>query len=136
MTKTNMIYVYKKGNTRFAYLKPLSELEMALNYMELADVIQNENGIEWFSKVNAIAEELIYLMGRKDRNESIQWADYVLQGLKEETGNRIDTELIEKLEQKKVNGLNPEEKAELEKQYMLIDEYAYKEVDVYGDMHQ
>lgn len=136
--KENMIYVYKKGNVRFVHTTPLKKLVMKMNQLELADVIQNENGIEWYTKVIECAEELIRLMGREDRNEAIQWADYLLQDLREEveTVNGINTGLIDELEQKeKEKGLNPKEKEILDGQYKLIDDCVYNEADVYGDMH-
>lgn len=138
-TNDNIIYVYKKGNTRFAYLNPLTNLEMALNQMQIADVIQNKNGIDWYIRVNKCVEELISLMDRSDRNEAIKWIDYVFQNLREEddTVVGINIDLIGQLEQKeKVKRLNTKEKELLEEQYRLIKDDLYNETDLYGDMYQ
>lgn len=87
MKKTNdstMIYVYTKGSKRMILLSPLEPLEMAMNKIKLADVIQQENGLEWFNKVNEHAEALINLMGRIDRNEAIEWVNYLFGTMKVE----------------------------------------------------
>lgn len=125
------IYVYTKGTTRFAYLNPLSEFEMAMNGMKIADVIQVENGIEWFNEVNQHAEALIKLMGRKDRNESIEWVNYLFDGLKvvekfEEKETCWFMEDVKRLSNKKQ--LTEEEKKELEYALMILE----INVDNYG----
>lgn len=78
------IYVYTKGNTRQVHLNPLDPFVMAVNKLELADVIQVQNGIEWFAKVNEHAEALISLMGRTDKNEAIEWVNYLFDTMKVE----------------------------------------------------
>ena len=129
--KKQTIYVYTKGTTRFAYLNPLSELEMAMNGMKIADVIQVENGIEWFNEVNQHAEALINLMGRRDRNEAIEWVTYLFDGMKvgenfEEKETCWFMEDVKRLSNKKQ--LTEEEKKELEYALMVLE----INVDNYG----
>lgn len=129
--KKQTIYVYTKGTTRFAYLNPLSEFEMAMNGMKIADVIQVENGIEWFNEVNQHAEALINLMGRRDRNEAIEWVTYLFDGMKvgenfEEKETCWFMEDVKRLYNKKQ--LTEEEKKELEYALMVLE----INVDNYG----
>lgn len=129
--KKQTIYVYTKGTTRFAYLNPLSEFEMAMNGMKIADVIQVENGIEWFNEVNQHAEALINLMGRRDRNEAIEWVTYLFDGMKvgenfEEKETCWFMEDVKRLSNKKQ--LTEEEKKELEYALMVLE----INVDNYG----
>lgn len=129
--KKQTIYVYTKGTTRFAYLNPLSVLEMAMNGMKIADVIQVENGIEWFNEVNQQAEALINLMGRRDRNEAIEWVTYLFDGMKvgenfEEKETCWFMEDVKRLSNKKQ--LTEEEKKELEYALMVLE----INVDNYG----
>lgn len=129
--KKQTIYVYTKGTTRFAYLNPLSEFEMAMNGMKIADVIQVENGIEWFNEVNQHAEALINLMGRRDRNEAIEWVTYLFDGMKvgenfEEKETCWFMEDVRRLYNKKQ--LTEEEKKELEYALMVLE----INVDNYG----
>lgn len=129
------IYVYTKGTKRFAYLTPLSDFEIAMNGMKIADVIQVQNGIEWFKEVNEHAEELIRLMRRPDRNEAIEWVKYLFDSMEAENKEFVAEkkqqywfmEDIENLSDKKE--LSEEEEDQLEYAlYILeinVEEYGF-----------
>lgn len=139
------IYVYTKGTTRFAYLNPLSEFEMAMNGMVIADFIQVENGLAWFNEVNEHAEALIKLMRRTDRNEAVEWVNYLFDTMKVENKEVINDkkqrcwfmEDIENLSNKKK--LTKEEEDQLEYALSIleinIDEYGFNtETGEFGEL--
>ncbi len=83
--KPHMIYIYKKGNERFAYLNPLTTMDMAMNNMEYSHEIDQNEGFEWLSKVNANIddEELKEILGHSDSMKTTELRNYFASSMSE-----------------------------------------------------